>query len=90
MEAINTTNLNREQKGKLIFEKGRIAKKNNYWVVGSQSSFRAYEVRNKIFESPDDFEFITVIEIEIPWLHFSTRNYIYENHNERFWLISRA
>lgn len=51
---------------------------------------KAYEVRNKIFESPDEFEFITTIEIEISWLHFSTRNYIYKNHNKRFWLISRT
>ncbi|MEA3329229.1 MAG: transposase [Nanoarchaeota archaeon] len=36
--------LNREQRGKLIFERGRIAKKNNYWVVGSQTSFKAYKV----------------------------------------------
>jgi hypothetical protein len=36
--------LNREQRGKLIFERGRIAKKDNYWVVGSQTSFKAYKV----------------------------------------------
>ena len=38
-------NLNREERGKLIFQRGRIAKKNNYWVVGSQTSFKAYKVR---------------------------------------------
>lgn len=37
-------NLTREQRGKLIFERGRIAQKNNYWVVGSQTSFRVYKV----------------------------------------------
>ena len=36
--------LNREERGKLIFERGRIAKKDNYWVVGSQSSFKVYKV----------------------------------------------
>ena len=36
--------LNREQRGKLIFEGGRIRKKNNYWIVGSQTSFKAYKV----------------------------------------------
>lgn len=36
--------LNREQRGKLIFQKGRIRKQNNYWVVGSQTSFKAYKV----------------------------------------------
>ncbi|PJC44420.1 transposase, partial [Candidatus Pacearchaeota archaeon CG_4_9_14_0_2_um_filter_39_13] len=36
--------LNREQRGKLIFERGRIAKKNNFWVVGSQTSFKVYKV----------------------------------------------
>jgi len=33
--------LTREQRGKLIFERGRIAKKNDYWVVGSQTSFKS-------------------------------------------------
>lgn len=37
--------LNREQRGKLIFERGRIAKKDNYWVVGSQTSFKVYKVK---------------------------------------------
>jgi len=36
--------LNREERGKLIFQRGRIAKKDNYWIVGSQSSFKAYKV----------------------------------------------
>ena len=36
--------LNREQRGKLIFENGRIRKQNNYWIVGSQTSFNAYKV----------------------------------------------
>ena len=36
--------LNREERGKLIFENGRIRKQNNYWVVGSQTSFKAYKV----------------------------------------------
>jgi len=37
--------LSREERGKLIFEKGRIAKKNDYWVVGSQTSFNVYKVK---------------------------------------------
>jgi len=36
--------LNREERGKLIFENGRIRQKDNYWVVGSQTSFKAYKV----------------------------------------------
>ena len=46
-QQIQTTdirNLNREQRGELIFKKGRIAQKDNYWVVGSQTSFKAYKV----------------------------------------------
>lgn len=46
-QQIQTTdirNLNREQRGKLIFERGRIAQKDNYWVVGSQTSFKVYKV----------------------------------------------
>jgi len=46
-QQIQTTDirkLNREQRGKLIFERGRISKKNNYWMVGSQTSFKAYKV----------------------------------------------
>lgn len=38
-------NLSREERGKLIFERGRIAKKDNYWIVGSQTSFKVYKVR---------------------------------------------
>jgi transposase len=37
--------LSREERGKLIFERGRIAKKDNYWVVGSQTSFKVYKVK---------------------------------------------
>ena len=37
--------LSREERGKLIFQRGRIAKKDNYWVVGSQSSFGEYKVK---------------------------------------------
>lgn len=36
--------LNREERGKLIFENGKIAQKDNYWIVGSQGSFKAYKV----------------------------------------------
>lgn len=36
--------MNREERGKLIFESGKIRKQNDFWVVGSQSSFRAYKV----------------------------------------------
>ena len=46
-QQIQTTDirkLNREQRGKLIFQSGRIRKQNNFWVVGSQTSFRAYKV----------------------------------------------
>ncbi|MBU0907855.1 MAG: transposase [Nanoarchaeota archaeon] len=49
--------MSREERGKLIFERGRIAKKNDFWVVGSQTSFRAYKVRldreNPICSCPD-------------------------------------
>ena len=38
-------NLSREERGKLIFERGRIAKKNDYWIVGSQTSFKVYKVK---------------------------------------------
>lgn len=38
-------NLSREERGKLIFERGRIAKKNDYWMVGSQTSFKVYKVK---------------------------------------------
>ena len=37
--------LNREERGKLIFQSGRIRKQNNFWIVGSQSSFKAYKVK---------------------------------------------
>jgi len=43
-------NLSREERGKLIFQRGRISKKNDYWIVGSQSSFRAYKVSFKEHE----------------------------------------
>lgn len=36
--------LDREQRGKLIFQSGRIRRQNDYFVVGSQSSFKAYKV----------------------------------------------
>lgn len=35
----------RKMRGKLIFENGRIRKQNDYWVVGSQTSFKAYKVK---------------------------------------------
>lgn len=44
-QAIDWRKLNRQEKGKLIFQSGRIAKRNNFWVVGSQSSFRAYKIK---------------------------------------------
>jgi transposase len=47
MKTIQTTDwrkLDREQRGKLIFQSGRIRKQNDYFVVGSQSSFKAYKV----------------------------------------------
>lgn len=37
--------LTREERGKLIFQRGRIARKNDYWVVGSQTSFKVYKVK---------------------------------------------
>jgi transposase len=47
-QEIDWKNINPEDyrrvRGKLIFERGRIAKKNDYWVVGSQNSFKAYKV----------------------------------------------
>ena len=49
--------LSREERGKLIFQRGRIAKKDNFWVVGSQTSFKAYKVRldkeNPVCSCPD-------------------------------------
>ena len=49
--------LNREERGKLIFQSGRIRKQNNFWVVGSQSSFKAYKVKfngkNPVCSCPD-------------------------------------
>lgn len=48
METKQTTDwrkLNREERGKLIFENGRIRKQNDFWVVGSQTeNFKAYKV----------------------------------------------
>ena len=44
-QQIDIRTLSREERGKLIFERGRIAKKNDFWVVGSQTSFNAYKVR---------------------------------------------
>ncbi len=43
-QGISWKKLNREQQGKLIFQRGRIAQKDNYWVVGSQTSFKVYKV----------------------------------------------
>ena len=49
--------LDREERGKLIFQSGRIRKQNNYWIVGSQSSFKAYKVKfngeNPVCSCPD-------------------------------------
>lgn len=49
--------LNREQRGKLIFENGRIAKRDNCWIVGSQTSFKAYKIKfngeNPLCNCPD-------------------------------------
>jgi len=45
IQTIDLRKLNRQEKGKLIFERGRIAKKNDFWVVGSQTSFKAYKVK---------------------------------------------
>ena len=49
--------LSREERGKLIFESGRIRKQNDFWIVGSQSSFRAYKIRldreNPVCNCPD-------------------------------------
>lgn len=64
METKNQINWNevspedyRKLRGKLIFEGGRIAKKNDFWVVGSQSSFRAYKIKfngeNPVCNCPD-------------------------------------
>lgn len=46
-QTIQTTDwrkLNREERGKLIFQSGRIRKQNKSWIVGSQTSFKAYKV----------------------------------------------
>lgn len=45
IQSADTRKLTREERGKLIFERGRIAKKDNYWVVGSQTSFKVYKVK---------------------------------------------
>jgi transposase len=44
-QEIDIRNLSREERGKLIFQRGRIARKNDYWVVGSQTSFKVYKVK---------------------------------------------
>ena len=49
----------------------------------------AHIIRNYIFEHPEEFEYITTLEIEISWVHFSVRNYIWKSHADRFNLISR-
>jgi len=48
--------MSREERGKQIFQKGRIARKDDFWVVGSQTSFKAYKVRFKekpVCDCPD-------------------------------------
>jgi transposase len=54
---METKTLLRQKKGKEIFERGRIGQKDNYWVVGSQNSFRAYKIKfngeNPICSCPD-------------------------------------
>ncbi len=49
--------MNREERGKLIFQRGRIGKKDNFWVVGSQTSFKVYKVKldkeNPVCSCPD-------------------------------------
>lgn len=35
----------RKVRGKLIFQSGKIEQKDNYWLVGSQTSFRDYKVK---------------------------------------------
>jgi len=56
-QEMNIRKLSREERGKLIFERGRIAKKNDFWVIGSQTSFKAYKVRlnkeNPVCSCPD-------------------------------------
>ncbi len=57
IQSVDLRNLDREQKGKLIFQRGRIRKQNNFWVVGSQTSFKAYKVifrnENPVCSCPD-------------------------------------
>jgi len=43
-QQINWKKLDREQRGKLICESGKIKKEKNYWIVGSQSSLKDYKV----------------------------------------------
>jgi len=44
-QVIDWRKLNREERGKLIFEAGKIRKQNDFWVVGSQTgNFKAYKV----------------------------------------------
>ena len=43
-QEIDWRKLNREERGKLIFQNGKIRQQDNFWVVGSQSSFKAYKV----------------------------------------------
>ena len=49
--------LNREQRGKLIFENGSVAEKGNLWIVGSQSSYNTYKIsfngENPVCNCPD-------------------------------------
>ena len=36
---------------------------------------KAFEIRNYIFEHPEEFPYITAVEIEISWLHFAVINW---------------
>ena len=57
IQATDIRKLSREERGKLIFERGRIRKQNNFWIVGSQTSFKAYKVKldkeNPVCSCPD-------------------------------------
>lgn len=49
--------LNREERGKLIFQNGSVAEKGNLWLVGSQSSYQTYKIKfdgeNPVCNCPD-------------------------------------
>ena len=55
-QQIDWKRMNREERGKLIFQSGRIKKQNDFWIVGSQTSFRTYKVKLKGYKGSATYE----------------------------------